>query len=157
MRLVLDTLIVLMLLAILAGVMYHNRRAQDLAQQRELARAELHRLQRQIHLQAALARASQNERGYPLTIDPEWFQGQLPRNAMLEPGHPWLEVAGPSQRNLDHPRDLVAAAPEAASFWYNPSTGIVRARVPSGISDAEALELYNYVNETDVQALFTRK
>ena len=154
MRLVLDTLVVLMLLAILSGVMYHNRRIDEAHQQRELAREELHRLQRQVHLQAALARVNQHERAYPQTIDPAWFQGQLPRNPLLETDRPWLEVAGSSQRGLDHPEDVIAVSDETASFWYNPSAGIVRARVPSGISDAEALKLYNDVNGTNLTGLF---
>jgi hypothetical protein len=38
-------------------------------------------------------------------------------------------------------------------FWYNPALGVVRARVPRTLSDAEALELYNEVNGTRLQEL----
>ena len=154
MRLFLDTLVALMFVGILAGVVIYHRQAGDVQAQRELARAEVRRFQQQIHLHTALSGGEQRERGYPTTIDPDWFQGNLPDNPLLGPDHPWLEVAGIGQKSAVHPPDLTAADRNAAVFWYNPCTGVVRARVPVGISDAQALGLYNYVNDCGLRSLF---
>jgi hypothetical protein len=115
---------------------------------------ELRRFQQQIALQYALARVERNERGYPVTVDPEWFQGQLPANPLLGPEHPWVEIASPEQKELLHPQERVASGKTSAKFWYNPHMGIVRARVPGGMSDAASVELYNYVNDTSLPNLF---
>jgi hypothetical protein len=38
-------------------------------------------------------------------------------------------------------------------FWYNPALGIVRARVPRTLSDADAIDTYNRVNGTAIRSL----
>ncbi|MDY7110274.1 MAG: hypothetical protein SYC29_16720 [Planctomycetota bacterium] len=154
MRLILDTLVALMLVGILAGLVMHHRQAQDVRAAQDLARDEVRRFQQQIHLHTALSGGEQRERGYPVSIEPDWFQGNLPVNPLLGRDHPWLEVAGPGATHALHPTDLVAADRDSASFWYNPATGVVRARVPVGVSDAQALELYNYVNDCTLPTLF---
>jgi len=40
-----------------------------------------------------------------------------------------------------------------AMFWYNPARGVIRARVPRTLSDADAVALYNDVNRTKVVEL----
>jgi hypothetical protein len=154
MRLFMDTVVALMLVALLGGVIWHNRADQSIKQDRDLARSEVHRFQQQIALQSALAKVQRNERGYPETVDPNWFQGVLPANPLIDIGHPWLEIAGPDQKDLVHPQDRVATDKNTAKFWYNPHTGVVRARVPAGVSDAAALELYNHINECYLPELF---
>ena len=155
MRLFMDTVVALMLVGLLAGVVWHNRNTQSANLDRETAKAEVQRFQQQIALQSALAKVVLNDRQYPETIDPAWFQGMLPMNPLLDVSHPWLEIASPEQRDQIHPLDRVAATKDTAKFWYNPNTGIVRARVSAGISDAAALELYNYVNDCYLPELFT--
>jgi hypothetical protein len=154
MRLIIDTLVALMLAGVLAGVVtfYNGRRDRD--GQVELARAEVERFQREIMLQAALEQVPQSEAGYPRTIDLAWFQGDLPLNPLLDEGRPWLEIASAADRHLAHPVYRCASQPSLASFWYNPANGIVRARVPAGISDHEALGLYNRVNACSLESLF---
>ncbi len=154
MRLLLDTLVALMLAAILVGVVFHNRTDQEVNTARDTTRLELRRFQQQVALQSALARVDHNERGYPITIDPEWFQGQLPSNPLLGPEHPWVEVASPEQKEMLHPQERVASGKGVAKFWYNPHMGIVRARVPVGMSDAASVELYNFVNDSNLPDLF---
>jgi hypothetical protein len=154
MRLLLDTLVALMLAAILVGVVFYNRTDQEDTHIRDQTRLELRRFQQQIALQSALAKVERNERGYPLTIDPAWFQGQLPTNPLLGPEHPWVEVASPEQKDLLHPQERVASGKGSAKFWYNPHMGIVRARVPVGMSDAASVELYNFVNDSTLPHLF---
>lgn len=154
MRLLRDTLVALMLVAILAGIVWHNRGDQSRQAMLDGVREDVRRFQQQVLLQATLDEVEQSERGYPATVDPEWFCGDLPSNDLLGPQHPWLEIAGPEQRNLHHPPQLMAGEEHLAKFWYNPLTGSVRARVPVGISDARALEMYNYINDSELPSLF---
>ncbi len=154
MRLILDTLLALMLAAILVGVVFHTRADREVNEARSTTRLELRRFQQQISLQSALAKVERTERGYPTTIDPDWFQGNLPSNPLLGPEHPWVEIAGPTQDNLMHPQERVAGHKGVAKFWYNPYTGVVRARVPVGLSDSDSVSLYNYVNDANLPDLF---
>lgn len=154
MRLLLDTLVALMLAGLLVGVVFHNRTDREVDKSRETTRMELRRFQQQVALQSALAKVERNDRGYPLTIDPEWFQGNLPSNPLLGPEHPWVEIASPEHKDLMHPQERVASGKSVAKFWYNPHAGIVRARVPVGMSDSASLELYNFVNGASLPNLF---
>lgn len=154
MRLFLDSLVALMLTAILGGIVYYSRADRQYEQNVDIAHSEVRRLQSQIMLQAALESTPLTQRGYPATVKPEWFHGNLPLNPLLESGHPWLEIAGPAQRDKEHPTRPVATRSDAAQFWYNPYTGVVRARVPAEVADATALSLYNRVNETKLTTLF---
>lgn len=155
MRLFMDSMVALMLTAILAGLIWHNRMDNSQQQVRELARAEVRRFQQQIALQSALAQVQRSERGYPQAVEPDWFQGKLPTNPLLDASHPWLEIAGPDDVTAQHPRQRVAVNGNAAKFWYNPATGVVRARVPAGVSDKASLEMYNFVNDSMLGDLFT--
>jgi hypothetical protein len=154
MGLLYDTLIAAMLAAIFAIIVLHNRADSAENSARELAREDVRRFQQEITLQTALAKVKHDERGYPPTIETSWFNGQLPKNPLISPDHPWLEIAGTDQKDLDHPVERIAAEKSVASFWYNPCTGILRARVPAGISDSAALDLYNYINDCNLPELF---
>ena len=153
MRLILDTLVALMLAAILVGVVFYSRTDQAVNRANETTRLELRRFQQQISLQTALGKVERTERGYPLTIDPAWFQGNLPSNPLLGPEHPWVEIASPEQEDLMHPIERVASSKGVAKFWYNPRAGVVRARVPVGLRDIASLELYNFVNDSSLPNL----
>lgn len=155
MRLFVDTVIALLLVGTLAGWFWHSRQVESEQKVRDFARAEVRRFQQQISLQAALANVNSKERGYPGTVDPAWFEDNLPANPMLPVGHPWVEVAGPDQHQLAHPRERIAHSRSLARFWYNPANGFVRARVPMDLSDAAAAELYNYINDCSLPELFS--
>ena len=75
-------------------------------------------------------------------------------NDLVTPERPWLEVAPASQKDLDHPPVRMTITDEIAAFWYNPGTGIVRARVPVTVSDRRATELYNSINGTTLVSIF---
>jgi hypothetical protein len=154
MRFFMDCMVALMLTAILAGIMWYNRVDAQHTQARELARAEVRRFQQQISLQSALAQVQRSERGYPQAVEPDWFQGKLPSNPLLDSSHPWLEIAAPEDADLQHPMQRVAAHSGVAKFWYNPSTGVVRARVAAGGSDKSSVEMYNFVNDATLPDLF---
>lgn len=156
MRWAIDSLVALMLAGIVAGLVYHHRDAEEHVQNRDALHGDLVRFRKQIILHAALGQVEMSVRGFPLTIDPEWFseeEGGIPQNLLLDDSHPWLEIAGPSQSNLLHPMDRVTAGRQA-KFWYNPYTGDVRARVPASVSDSKSLELYNKVNGSNLTDLF---
>lgn len=118
------------------------------------SRAAIERIGREISYRATLHDAELNGRGWPMTVEPEWFQGKLPRNPLVPLSNPWLEVAGEEQLLLTNPPQLLVVDGSLASFWYNPANGIVRARVSQTVSDRKALELYNTINGTRLRSLF---
>jgi hypothetical protein len=154
MRLLLDILAALMIMCILAGVVMIKREESSEASRQELVKQELRRFQTQILLQTALIENETSIREHPRSIDPAWFKGNLPRNHLIGPKHPWCEVASEDQRHLQHPIDRTTASVDTAGFWYNPNSGVVRARVPVGVSDAKAIELYNFLNDSQLPTLF---
>lgn len=155
MRLMIYSLVALMLVGVLGGRMLQNRAEREVEEQIEHVHKEVKRFQSQIMLQAALEQVELTDRGFPATIKPQWFLGNLPSNPLVGSGHAWLEIASESQRNLEHPLALTASSRDVAQFWYNPYTGKVRARVPAWISDAKPLEMYNRINECNLPDLFS--
>ncbi|MEO1128721.1 MAG: hypothetical protein AAFX05_03320 [Planctomycetota bacterium] len=113
----------------------------------------LERLQREIRVRSAMGQDQLNGRGWPLTIDPEWFGSNPPRNHLVAGVRPWVEVASPAEYDLEHPPMRLAIGEETASFWYNPGNGAVRARIGVQVSDRKALALYNRVNRSAVADL----
>jgi len=154
MRLIVDSLVAVMLSAILAAVVFSNREEKAGQEQVQAARDAIHAITRQIKLKVALGEVELNERGHATAIDPEWFEGRLPENPYVGDGHPWLEIAGVAQIDMDHPPNRLATDYAVAKFWYNPANGTVRARVPATVSDARALALYNSINDCNLQKLF---
>ena len=156
MRWAIDSLVALMLAGIVAGLVYHYRDTEEYGLNRDALQQDVVRFRKQIMLHAALGQVEMSVRGFPLTVDPEWFseeEGGIPQNLLLDDSHPWLEIAGPSQVDLLHPMDRVSSG-GLAKFWYNPYTGDVRARVPVAVSDSESLDLYNEVNSSNLTDLF---
>ncbi len=113
----------------------------------------LSRIGREIRIRAGTAGAALNGRGWPATIDPAWFGGKPPQNALVGGDRPWLEVASPDQHALTHPPVRQALDGTCAAFWYNPGNGFVRARVGVRMSDRAAIEAYNRVNGANISAL----
>ncbi len=131
---------------------YRHRTAQaDLA--REATRSAVRLMQASVDLHTAIERGSLENVAYPSMIEPDWFDEAVPTNHLLRGDRPWVELAAEDERDLRHPRIPTADGGSHAMFWYNPTLGIVRARVPRTLSDAEALELYNEVNGTRLQEL----
>ncbi len=115
---------------------------------------DVREFEQMIKLRAATKDVELNGRGWPVTIDPGWFNGQPPRNTLLSPDRPWVDVATPEDAGLVDPRIRIALDEQYASFWYNPYQGIVRARVPLRISDSLTLETYNAVNGTSLASIY---
>jgi hypothetical protein len=153
MRLIIDSLVALMLAGILAGVVMHNRQREERAGQINSTRDALHQIEQHLKVQIALEKVELTDAGWPRTIDPEWFPLQQPRNLLLSEGRTWVEVVGPQDRHMRHPRTITGDDRALAAFWYNPYQGIVRARIPAGITDVETVSLYNQVNGTTLSSI----
>jgi hypothetical protein len=149
-----DVVAALMGLGVVAVVgLFVSERLQDRSQTHSLA-AALEEFDRTIAIQAGSHQVELTNRGYPVTIDPSWFLGSPPRNPLLSADRPWVEVATLDQAELLDPPLRIAASPETAAFWYNPYKGIVRARVPLKMSERDSVELYNTVNERNIDTIF---
>lgn len=103
---------------------------------------------------AMAIKLERTDRGFPLTVKPEWFSGGPPRNALLPGERPWIEVAGESQALFEHPIARCDTSGSLAEFWYNPYLGIIRARVPYAVNDRTTLDRYNAVNDSRVATLY---
>jgi hypothetical protein len=154
MRLLLDSLIGVMVLAALAAGGWYWHHHQGEAETLAEARQSLRRLHDQVNYRKALATASK-ERGpaaFPRELKAEWFERPLPRNPLAERERPWLELA-PAGSEARHPPDPVLREPGQAGLWYNPERGRFRARVPPQLTGEATLRLYNKVNGTRLDRL----
>ena len=150
MRLVVDSLIALLLVAVLAGVLVHHLHAQH-----ELDRyQQVHHALGKLYEQAIVNGSNTDnptETGFPLIMKQVWFE-PVPINVMIDPGHPWLDIAPPGDM-ANHPPDPIAYTKEQAGFWYNPNRGIFRARIKLQFAAADTLELYNQLNNCTLKKM----
>jgi hypothetical protein len=147
MRIIIDIMIGLMVVAVLAtGLYLYNTRAQD-----ELAvqtvREALLQFEKQAAYHTTVQSAMADQDVLLVHIDERWFGEDVPTNALLTGQRPWIDLAPPGDVG-QHPPDPVAYSEDQASFWYNPTTGMFRARVAPAASEAMTLALYNEVNGT---------
>ncbi len=150
MRRVVDVLAVCVAALLMAGVGYHFFRVgRHEARVSEVRRA-IETMERHVRIHAGQRDVDLNAHGWPTRIDPAWFK-ELPRNSLLDPNRPWLEIAEDWEGDQTDPSARVAATGDLASFWYNARRGIVRARVPLEMSDEAAVRLYNRVNGSNVR------
>jgi type II secretory pathway pseudopilin PulG len=155
MRRLVDIAAVFLVAAVAAGVFYLRLEQQrDQAVERAVL-ADVQRFQQEVQKRAATGQSTTNNaRGWPITIEPEWFDGSPPQNPLLSSDRPWVEVAPPEQAYLLHPEVRIATDTGMAAFWYNPYQGLVRTRVPATMSDQRALELYNRLNQCALASIF---
>jgi hypothetical protein len=119
---------------------------------RTLTRSAVQAIQSKVRVRATMADVEINPAGFPTQVDPAWFDEGVPKNA-LAIDRPWIEIADESEFGLRHPRNPTLEGGAGAMFWYNPALGIVRARVPRTLSDADAIATYNQVNGTAIRSL----
>ena len=151
MRLIIDSLIAVMLAAILGGVLLYYRDQQRDAESVQAVQRSLARLHEQVLYHGAL-RESKDNLPFPTKISPLWFGGKLPTNMMVSARQPWMDVA-PVGDMSDQPPDPIVTRPDQAGFWYNPNRGLVRARVAPGFSEQETLSSYNRLNASVLKTL----
>lgn len=157
MRWLRDLVAVLGIVVLGGGALYMQREQRRDEAVTNQAEAGLRRMDLEVKYRAASKSTELNARGWPVTIDPAWFEGDAPENPILDSDRPWVEVAGMSQCDLLHPPVRMAVDNSLAAFWYNPYQGVVRARVPVMVSDEQATRLYNRVNGTAIASIFARE
>ncbi len=153
-RRVVDVVCALSVVGLVAAILYY---ANDEVQERQSILAvatDVQRFRQALMTRAAYNGASLNARGWPTTIDPAWFTSDPPRNMLVTPDRPWVEVATADEAMLKDPMVRMTISTTQASFWYNPYQGIIRARVPVAINDRKALELYNAINGTALDSIY---
>lgn len=144
----------ILIIGLVFGLVYVARQRQQAALHIEQTSDAVDRIELTLKVQAATGATDVNARGWPLTVDPAWFNELLPRNMLLAGERPWMEIALPEQAGLRHPPVRQAIDESVAEFWYNPALGIVRARVPLTVSDEQALTLYNRINGAQLASIF---
>lgn len=157
MRWMRDVVALLGAAALVGGYLYMQREQRDKDALIGRAESDLRRMDLEVKYRAASKSTELNSRGWPVTIDPAWFENQAPDNPLVDRDRPWVEVAGTQQADLIHPPVRMAVDSTMAAFWYNPYQGIVRARVPVMVSDEEATRLYNRINGTALASIFARE
>ncbi len=154
MRWIRDIVLLLALLAIGGGVAFYRMQESENDEAIELTAADARRLATEIRFRAATKNAELNGRGWPVTVQPEWFDlSETPSNALVGDEHPWVEIAPPEQAGFTHPPIRMVINHQLAGFWYNPYQGIVRARVPVMVSDQAATDLYNRINASTLPSI----
>lgn len=153
MRLLIDSMIAVMLFCIVVGAVAYRRASELQVHTRQTVHEGLAAFDEQVAFHSAILQSEQEDAGlYPPQVQPNWFRDGVPKNPLLPEGHPWLDIA-PADDYSDQPPDPLADDPGQAAFWYNPNTGVVRARVPRQVSDRLTLELYNQINRTSLTEL----
>ncbi len=145
MRIVIDIMIGLMLVAVVAGGLYLYNSRQHRARQAEAVRGALQQLQEQAAYHTAVESAMAGRDVLLVHLHREWFGEHVPTNVLLEGDRPWIDLAPPGDLG-EHPPDPVVSSELQAGFWYNPTTGTFRARVAPASSEALTLALYNDIN-----------
>ena len=101
----------------------------------------------EIRLRSALAGASVSRTGWTRNVDPEWFN-PLPCNAWFSSSdQPWIEIAPDSAGRRQNPKEISITQPSQATWWFNPTSGALRARVPELTSGSATQALYDLVNQ----------
>lgn len=153
MRILINSMIVVMLVVIAATAVLHYRANRQARDELVTVRDGLQSFDDQLAFQSALWQAREDSVGdYPPQVMPGWFDAGPPSNPLLKTGHPWIDIAPPDDFS-ENPPDPLAENTNQAGFWYNPNLGIVRARVPRQVTDEQTLELYNRVNRVHLAEL----
>jgi hypothetical protein len=161
MRLWIDTLIALLLVAVLGIVLATGSERVDQRSRIEATAAAVEQLRSTVRYQAVMTEAADALAGIApgrlpelaRHVDPTWFAGSAPVNLLAdEPDRPWIDLA-PVGDTSEHPPDPVLARSTQAQFWFNPTTGVVRARVPMQPTQAQTLAVYRDANRVALDAL----
>lgn len=153
MRLMVDSLIAVMLAAVLAGVFIHFKDERRESVRHDMVRRALATLHEQTVTQAGLDPETGSYE-FPTYIAPKWFQFAVPVNVLVQGRHAWIDVAPPGDYH-DHPPDPILTHGRQAGFWYNPERGVFRARIPRQTTDQRTLEVYNAINGAGLKAIPT--
>lgn len=149
MRLILDTLVALILVAVLAGLLWQLREEQVHWSRVEQVRQAIQVIQSQSLYHAAVGDVEATPHGHSRRIEADWFDPRPENSLLRETPHRWLDRAEKEDYDRFDPPRIVADRSRAA-FWYNPGRGLIRARVPMQLSHQATVDLYNLVNDAMV-------
>lgn len=152
MRLLVDTVIALMLAAMLGGALLSQRQDREQLDRIAAVQQSVRAIQSQALYRAAMGEVEATPSGYSRKIDIAWFDGP-PRNILVEDegeAFQWIDYPAEDAHQAFDPTHIVASGGQA-SFWYNPFRGIVRARVPRQFTQQATVDLYNLVNGTSLR------
>ena len=157
MRWIRDIMLLLLLCGIGAGVVYYQSQSAEAQEKLNNTAADTQRLEREVRFRAATKSGELNNRGWPVTVDPAWFDSDPPQNDLVSDDRPWVEIASIEEAGLLHPAVRMTLDEKTAAFWYNPYQGVVRARVPMAITDEVATSMYNAVNQVSIPSVQWRE
>ena len=127
MRWIRDIMLLLLLCGIGAGVVYYQSQSAEAQEKLNNTAADTQRLEREVRFRAATKSGELNNRGWPVTVDPSWFETDPPQNDLVSDDRPWVEIASIEEAGLLHPSVRMTLDDKKAAFWYNPYQGVVRA------------------------------
>ncbi len=143
----LEFLVVIIILATLAAIVFPAILGSDEDAKIAVAQSIVKTVQKQVDI------VHKTTGKIPGNIQREWFVGNiLPKNPLV-PEHPRSitdDVDGSNNPNKWHPTDKTTSS---FPFWYNAHNGAFRIRVPEQASGEQTLALYNRVNMTDARRL----
>ena len=157
MRWIRDITLLLILIGIAGALVWWQTTRREEQARIDKTTADTQRLEREVRFRSATKACELNARGWPITVDPAWFETDPPHNQVVSEDRPWVEIASEEEAGLQHPRDRLTLDEKLAAFWYNPYQGVVRARVPVSMTDAEATSLYNTINRTMISSIHWRE
>ena len=148
-----EVMIVVAILAILAGIVYPMVIGLGDAASATVMKATVRHIRQKIALHSALGDVPMTREGFPKDIHPDWFNsGHIPLHAWT--GRPMkLQVVngGKTAPEPNNQSYIVQPDGDAAGHtaWYNASNGSFCALVPKIGTAAEIRGLFNLVNSID--------
>ena len=143
-----------MLALIGASVVWHGRSEGHEESRIISTHRAVRRVEAEVKYRAVTEQAVLNGYGWPALVSSDWFGAMPPQNHMVPSDRAWLEIASGADASQIHPSLLISTTREIPAFWYNPSNGVVRARVGPMLSDRRSLEIYNAINGCSLKSLF---
>ena len=119
MRLVIDSLIVVMVLSVIGGVLYLNRQQEQEVLETGAVVDALAQLQEQARHHAAINTAVAGRETVLVQIMPHWFHEQLPINNLVGQDQPWIDLAPPGDASI-HPPDPDRDRPPPSRLLVQP-------------------------------------
>jgi hypothetical protein len=153
MRWLRDIVFLIVLIAVGSGAVWYQSQLREEQARLDKTTADTQRLEREVHYRAATKMGQLNARGWPVTVDPDWFLFDPPQNLVVSQDRPWVEIASEEEAGLLHPPVRMTLDDQAAAFWYNPYQGVVRARVPVAMTDDAATAMYNAINRASISSI----
>ncbi len=157
MRWIRDIALLVLLIGLGAAVVWWQQEKREEQTKLDKTTADTQRLEREVRFRAATKTGELNARGWPVTVDPAWFELDPPQNLVVSEDRPWVEIASEEEAGLLHPLVRLTLDEHKAAFWYNPYQGVVRARVPVSMTDEQATAMYNAVNRVSISSIQWRE